>query len=59
MEKYIITFEDGTHYVATEITEEDEADVRAGILTIVRCSDAKELNRNGEWCDLLNWWQFR
>jgi len=55
MEKYIMTFEDGTHYVATKITPEDKTAVSDGILSVIRCSDAKELQPTGEWEDLPEW----
>ncbi len=55
MEKYIFTFEDGNHYVSTEITEAEKDCVGNGILTIIRCSDAKQLNIDGNWEDLPKW----
>lgn len=55
MEKYIITFEDGAHYIATKITANDEDAVCDGILSIIRCSDGKELLPTGEWQDLPKW----
>jgi len=55
METYIITFEDGKHYIAKEITEADENALADRFLTIIRCSDAKELSPTGEWQDLPKW----
>ena len=55
MEKYIITFEDGLHYQATEIDEETIEALCDGLLTIIRCSDGKEFNQDEEWNDLPEW----
>ena len=55
MEKYIITFEDGLHYQSTEIDESTIEALRDGILSIIRCSDGKELNQDEEWVDLPIW----
>ncbi len=55
MEKYIITFEDGQHFLATEITKSDKDALKNGILTIIRLSDGKELGTNDNWGDLLKW----
>ncbi len=55
MDNYIFTFEDGRHFVATEITDDDINSVQNGILTIIRCIDAHELNELGEWASLPNW----
>jgi len=55
METYIITFEDGAHYVATKITEDDENAVFDGTLSIIRCGDAMELLPTGEWSKLPTW----
>lgn len=55
MEKYIITFEDGLHYVATEITEADINAVNDGLLSIIRCSDCTEMNEEGEFVPLNEW----
>jgi hypothetical protein len=55
METYIITFEDGMHYVTTKITAEDENALCDGILSIIRCSDAMELLPTGEWQKLPTW----
>ena len=40
MDNYIITFEDGAHYMATKITADDETALQEGTITIIRCSDA-------------------
>jgi hypothetical protein len=55
METYIMTFEDGMHYMATKITADDENAVCDGILSIIRCSDAMELLPTGEWQKLPTW----
>lgn len=55
MEIYIMTFEDGTHYVGKEITQYDRNAVEDGILTIIRCSDQMELTREGNWEPLPEW----
>jgi hypothetical protein len=55
MENYIMTFEDGTNYVAHEITAEDIEAVESGYLNIIRCSDMKELFPNNVWEDLKEW----
>ena len=56
MEIYVITFEDGLHYVATE------ADINAfnnGLLSIIRCSDCTEMNDAGKFVPLKKWDEFR
>jgi hypothetical protein len=55
MEKYIFTFEDGTHYVSDSYNEDDFRAVCNGLLTIIRCSDAKELTSEKKWRELKNW----
>ena len=55
MEKYIITFEDGLHYVATEITESEINAFNDGLLTIIRYSDCTEMNEDGEFVPLDKW----
>ena len=50
-----MTFEDGQHYIATEVTQADKDAISEGILSVIRCSDAKELHRNGEWVELDKW----
>jgi hypothetical protein len=52
MEKYILTFEDGSHSVSEVITEDDKLSVMDGLLTIIRCSDAKMLSTAFEWEEL-------
>jgi hypothetical protein len=54
-EKYIITFENGSHSLALKITADDINGLNDGLLTIIRCSDAKELNLDGDWVDLEKW----
>ena len=58
MNKYIMVFEDGNCYVADKITPEDKFAVADGILTVIRCSDQKELVSDGdseEWKELADW----
>lgn len=55
MEKYVITFEDGLHYVATEITDAELTALSNGILSIIRCSDCTEMNEAGEFVPLNKW----
>lgn len=55
MEKYIITFEDGVHYVTDSYTESDFDALCDGILTIIRTSDCKELTPDNTWSDLPLW----
>ena len=54
-EKYIITFEDGQHYIADKLTQVDYSGLSDGILTIIRLSDGKEMNENQEWSELPTW----
>lgn len=54
-EKYIITWEDGKHYIADEITEIEREAVTDGTITVIRCSDMKQLSRSGEWNELKKW----
>lgn len=49
---YIITDEDGKQYVADNFTEADAEAVEDGLMTIVRCSDAKQLAEGGSWVEL-------
>lgn len=55
MEKYIFTFEDGTHYVGSKITETDVQNVYDGILSIIRASDCKLMNGFENWSELPEW----
>lgn len=50
-----MTFEDGQHYVAEKFTESDLNAIDNGILTVIRCSDAKELYGDGTFRDLPKW----
>ena len=54
MDKYIITFEDGSHYIADKITNEDLESLNDGIITIIRLSDGKQY-WDEEWSDLPKW----
>lgn len=54
-EKYIITWEDGKHYVSDEITDLEKEAVTDGTITLIRCSDLKQLSRSGEWIELRKW----
>lgn len=51
-ELYIITDEDGKHYVADNFTEADAEAVEDGLMTIIRCSDGKQLAEGGSWEEL-------
>jgi len=53
--KYIITFEDGTHYISSSYNQNDIKALNDGIITIVRQSDLKELTLDNEWMDLEKW----
>ena len=55
MEKYIVTFEDGQHYLADKYTKNDLDGIANGIVTFIRCSDGKELTKDGEFEDLEKW----
>ncbi len=55
MNKYIMTWEDGQHFVADNVTEGDQINVTDGLLTVIRCIDQKELQPSGEWADLPEW----
>lgn len=55
MEKYIITYRDGSSYVATEINRKDIQLFNDGVINIIRCSDAKVLSPTGEWMELKEW----
>ena len=59
MEKYVITFEDGLHYVATEITEADINAFNNGLLSIIRCSDCTEMNDAGKFVPLKKWEEYK
>lgn len=52
---YIITYEDGTHYIAENYSEGDFNAVQEGIISIIRVSDCKELNLDGDWVELNAW----
>ena len=54
-EHYIITFEDGSHYETNKLSEEDKEANSDGFLTIIRWSDLKILNREGDWKELPKW----
>lgn len=55
MKKYIITFEDGQHYLANKIEDTDLNSISEGYITVIRCSDFKELDRDLNWIDLQSW----
>ena len=55
MEKYIITFEDGSNYIANDYSDNDLIALCDGILSIIRISDCKELDSDGEWIKLEKW----
>lgn len=51
-ELYIFTDEDGRQYVADNYTEADLEGVEDGLLTVIRCSDAKQLAEGNSWVEL-------
>lgn len=55
MEKYIMTFEDGQHFIADKYTDNDLEWVSNGVLSIIRCSDGMQLTESGEFQELPNW----
>jgi len=55
--KYIITYEDGNHFIASEITDSDMDAFSEGILSIIKISNCTQLNSNGEWESLPKWGQ--
>jgi hypothetical protein len=55
METYIITYENGKHFKSDKITVDDMDAVYEGVITVIRCSDQKELLPTGEWEDLPKW----
>lgn len=52
MEKYILIFEDQSINWTKEISEADIKNAMDGYFDIIRQSDLKFLNANGEWEDL-------
>lgn len=55
MEKYIITFEDGSHHIADKVTNTDKAYLCDGVITVIRLSDGSQLDANDNWIKLPNW----
>jgi len=55
MEKYIIIFENGKHFITLQITENELDLFKSGVISIIRTSDLKELNSYGEWIHLNIW----
>jgi len=55
MEKYIFTFEDGEHFIGDKYTETDLEAVQEGMLSIIRCSDGKNLIDVNTWVELPKW----
>lgn len=53
--KYLITSEDGQHYLAKDYTSDEFHALCDGILTIIRLEDGYELNTDGEWGQLPEW----
>lgn len=54
MENYIITVEDGEHYLAHDLTDGDISANNDGLITIIRTSDLKMLIEK-DWESLLKW----
>lgn len=53
--KYVITSEDGAHYIAEEISDEDKSAAEDGIISILRLSDGKLYDEDDKWIDLTTW----
>ena len=49
--KYLVTTEDGEHFLTDEYTSSFHA-LCDGLITIVRLTDGKLLDSSGEWLDL-------
>lgn len=50
--KYLVTTEDGEHFVIAEYTEDEFSAMCDGLITIIRLSDGKILDENKIWLDL-------
>ena len=50
--KYLVTTEDGEHFLIEEYKSDEFSALQDGLLTIVRLEDGKTLAANGEWLDL-------
>lgn len=50
--KYLVTTEDGQHFVIAEYTEDEFSAMCDGLITIIRLSDGKILDENKIWLDL-------
>jgi hypothetical protein len=50
--KYLVTTEDGEHFVIAEYTEDEFNAMCDGLITIIRLSDGKILDENKTWLDL-------
>lgn len=55
METYIITDEDGIHYITNEITNTEIQARKNYELSIIRCSDYYVMDMNGNWKPLESW----
>ena len=53
--KFVITTDEGVHYKASTYSDSEVQDVKEGVITIIRLNDGKELNRDGQWEDLVKW----
>lgn len=54
-EVYIITFEDGRHFISYEITQNDLTSFDDGLISIIRLSDLSEMTGVGEFKALDVW----
>jgi hypothetical protein len=50
--KYLVTTEDGEHFLIDEYTSSEFHALCDGLITIVRLRDGKILDANGDWLDL-------
>ena len=50
--KYLVTTEDGKHFLTDEYTNSEFHALCDGLITIVRLNDGKILDANGDWLDL-------
>lgn len=57
MERYIITTEDGTHFVTKEVSRDELVACREGYLTIIRTTDMTEYNPNGDVWEKIQIWE--
>jgi hypothetical protein len=54
-ENYIIVMDTGICFLTKIITQDMMDDLHGDISSIIRCSDAKELDINGKWVKMTSW----